>query len=142
MTPLVDALRGVPLLNDLTESQLSWLVGHVEDLTYEAGDTISNKGDPADYLIVVLEGEIQARSPNVSTYIAAAGTITGLLPQSRMTVMSRAVSAAVRTRIARLHRDHFEEMLSVIPQLSSRLLGVMADRIRDVTRNDIQQEKL
>ena len=142
MTPLVDALKGVPLLNDLSENQLSWLVEHVEDLSYEAGDIISNKGDAAEYLIVVLEGEIQARSPNVSTYIAAAGTITGLLPQSRMTVMSRTVSAAVRTRVARLHRKHFEEMLSVIPQLSSRLLGVMADRIRDVTRNDIQQEKL
>src|SRR5688572_3413926 len=112
MTPLVDALRGVPLLNDLTETQLGWLVEHVEDLSYEAGEIISNKGDPADYLIILLEGEIQARSPNVSTYIATAGAITGLLPQSRMTVMSRQVSAAVATRIARLHREHFEEMLS------------------------------
>ena len=53
-------------------------------------------------------------------YIAAAGEITGLLPQSRMTKMSRTVTAAVPTRIARLHRKHFEEMLTVIPQLSSQ----------------------
>ncbi|HYI93117.1 MAG TPA: ATP-binding protein [Bryobacteraceae bacterium] len=142
MTTLRDALHGVPLLNDLSESQLRWLVEHVEDLSYETGDVLSKQGDSADYLIVVLEGEIQARSPNVSTYIAAAGTITGLLPQSRMTVMSRTVTAAVPTRIARLHRKHFDEMLSVIPQLGSRLVGVMADRIRDVTKSDIQQEKL
>jgi signal transduction histidine kinase len=54
----------------------------------------------------------------------------------------RTVVMAVAGRIARLHRDHFDEMLRVIPRLGTRLIGVMADRIRDTTRNDIQNEKL
>jgi signal transduction histidine kinase len=96
--------------------------------------------------MVMLEGEIQARArtggPNVPVYIASAGEITGLLPQSRMTKILRTLTATVATRVARLHKRHFDEMLTAIPELGPRLTGVMADRIRDTTRSDIQHEKL
>jgi signal transduction histidine kinase len=144
--PLKDALRDSPLLADLNDRELSWIVDHVEDLTYNSGDVLSHKGDPAEYLLIMLTGEIQARpdaeDANVPVYIATAGEITGLLPQSRMLKMARTVTAMVPTRIARLHKKHFEEMLTVIPQLGPRLVGVMADRIRNTTTNDIQYEKL
>ena len=103
-------------------------------------------GDPAEHLLILLEGEMQARSENGglngSLYIASAGEVSGLLPQSRMTTYSRTARTASPARIARLHKRHFDEMLAVIPQLGPRLLGVMADRIRETTRSDIQHEKL
>lgn len=143
---LKDALKGVPLLADLSDKELQWLVDHVEDSRYGTGEVLSRQGDPAEYLLIMLEGEIQARpdggGPNMPVYIAAAGEITGLLPQSRMTTMMRTITMAVRGRIARLHKNHFDEMLTVIPQLGKRLVGVMADRIRDTTKSDIQHEKL
>jgi signal transduction histidine kinase len=139
---LKEALKEIRLLADLNDTELQWLVDHMEVLRYAAGEILSQEGDPAEYLLIVLEGEIQARGPNTSVYIATAGEITGLLPQSRMTKLARAVTAATPTRVARLHRMHFEEMLTVIPQLGPKLVGVMADRIRDVTKSDIQHEKL
>lgn len=139
-------LKGIPLLTDLSDKELQWLADHVEDSRYGAGEILVRKGDPAEHLYIMLEGEIQARTEaggaNVPVYIATAGEITGLLPQSRMTVMMRTVTATVPTRIARLHRDLFAEMLAVIPRLNARLVGVMADRIRDTTKTDIQHEKL
>jgi signal transduction histidine kinase len=144
--PLRDALKGIPLLADLSDTELQWLVDHVEDSRYDAGTILARQGDPAEYLFIMLEGEIQARaetgSLNSPVYIATAGQITGLLPQSRMTSMLRTVTMAVPGRIARLHKKHFDEMLRVIPQLGNRLVGVMADRIRDTTTSDIQHEKL
>jgi signal transduction histidine kinase len=93
-----------------------------------------------------LEGELQARREgaelNGSVYIASAGEISGLLPQSRMTAYTRTARAAVPMRVARLHKKYFDEMLNAIPQLGPRLLAVMVERIRDTTRLDIQQEKL
>jgi signal transduction histidine kinase len=143
---LTDALKGIALLADLSDSQLQWLVEHVEDLRCGAGDVLARQGDPAEHLLIILEGEMQARSevgnPNAPVYIAGAGEITGLLPHSRMTHMMRKVSMATPGRVARLHKKHFEEMVSVIPQLGKRLIGVMADRIRDVAKSDIQHEKL
>ena len=144
--PVKEALKNIPLLADLSDAELQWLADHVEDCSYSAGQVLSRQGDPAEYLLIMLEGEIQARTeiggPDVPVYIASAGEITGLLPQSRMTKLMRTVTAAVPVRVARLHRQYFGEMLSVIPRLDSRLVGVMADRIRDTTRNDIQHEKL
>ena len=144
--PVKEALENIPLLADLSDTELQWLADHVEDCRYSAGQVLSRQGDPAEYLLIMLEGEIQARTeiggPDVPVYIASAGEITGLLPQSRMTKLMRTVTAAVPMRVARLHRQYFGEMLTVIPRLDARLVGVMADRIRDTTRNDIQHEKL
>jgi signal transduction histidine kinase len=144
--PVKEALRGVPLLADLGESELDWIVDHVEDSRYAAGEVLTRHGDPANYLLIILNGEIQARAegggPNLPVYIASTGAITGLLPQSRMTTFARTTIAVMPSRIARLHKKYFPEMLTVIPQLGPRLVGVMADRIRDTTKLDIQYEKL
>lgn len=144
--PLNDALKAIPLLADLSDTERQWLIGHVEDCRYAAGEVLARTGEPAEYLFIMLEGEIQARADgggaNAPVYIATAGEITGLLPQSRLRTLSRTVTAAVPTRIARLHKQHFGEMLTVIPRLDARLVGVMADRIRDTTKSDIQYEKL
>jgi signal transduction histidine kinase len=144
--PLDDALRDIPLLADLSDDELQWLTDHVEDCRYAAGEVLARTGEPAEYLFIMLEGEIQARADgggaNAPVYIATAGEITGLLPQSRMTKMLRTVTTALPTRIARLHKQHFGKMLATIPRLDARLVGVMADRIRDTTKSDIQHEKL
>jgi signal transduction histidine kinase len=143
---LMEAFKSVPLLADLSDIELQWLIDHVEDARFAAGQVISRRGDPAEYLLILLEGEIQARpesgGPYAPVYIAGAGEITGLLPESRMTKMMRTVTMAIPGRVAKLHKRHFEEMLSVIPRLRNRLIGVMADRIRDTTRSDTQNEKL
>jgi signal transduction histidine kinase len=41
-----------------------------------------------------------------------------------------------------LNKDHFDEMLQRIPELLPRLIGVMADRIREYSRAEQQRDKL
>lgn len=144
--PLRDALAGVPLLSDLSDSEMQWLLDHVEDLTLGSGQVLSRTGDPAEYLIILLDGEIHARpdagGADVPVYIIRSGQISGLLPHSRMTHFTRTALTVVPSRIARIHKQHFSAMLAAIPALGPRLLAVMADRIRDTTKSDIQHEKL
>lgn len=144
--PLKQALKEIPLLADLKDGELQWLIDHFEERHYAAGEVLSHQGDAAEYLIIILDGEIQARAdggnPNLPVYIASKGTITGLLPQSRMTTFARTSTAAAPTHLLRLHKKDFDDMLTAIPRLRPRLLGVMADRIRDTTKMDIQYEKL
>ena len=144
--PLVKALRGVPLLEDLSDPEIRWLAEHMEDRRYNAGDVTFQSGAPAEYMIVMLEGEVHARTdssqPHLPIFIARAGDITGFLPHSRMRTLARTVRAAVATRVALLHKQYFDDMFDVIPQLESRLIGVMADRIRETATADLQHEKL
>jgi signal transduction histidine kinase len=146
MKPFAEALRELEVLEDLTDSQIRWLVEHSEERRYEAGEVTFQSGQPAEYMIVMIEGEVHARPDDsqvqLPAFIARAGDITGLLPHSRMTTLARTVRAAVPTRVALLHKRHFDEMLAVIPQLESRLIGIMADRIRETAKADLQHEKL
>jgi signal transduction histidine kinase len=143
---LVEALREIPIFADLSEEQLSWFASHSEDVRYDAGAIISREGEPAEWLYVVLEGEIRAQresaGPESPAYTFPAGGVTGLLPFSRMTQLPVVVRALLPTRGARLHKDQFTEMFEKIPQLLPRLVGVMADRIREVSRVDQQHDKL
>ena len=85
-TPLIEALRKVPVFEDLKEDQLQWFASNAEDLHFAAGEVVVEAGAPADQLIVILAGELQGKRPTgAGVYIAGAGTITGMLPFSRMT---------------------------------------------------------
>jgi len=142
-TPLIEALRKVPVFEDLKEDQLQWFASNAEDLHFAAGDLVIEAGAPANQLIVILAGELQGKPPKgEGVYIRGAGTITGMLPFSRMTQFPSTVRATAPTRLASLHKDHFEEMFRRIPDIQPRLIGVLTDRVRESTRADQQLEKL
>ena len=142
-TPLIEALRKVPVLQDLKEDQLQWFASNAEDLYFEAGQVVVEAGAPADQLIVILAGELQGKRPTgAGVYIVGAGTITGMLPFSRMTQFPSTIRATAPTRLASLHKDRFEEMFRRIPDIQPRLIGLLTDRVREATRADQQIEKL
>jgi CRP-like cAMP-binding protein len=142
---LESALRTIDVFSDLREDQLQWFLSRAEELTMGAGDVLLREGDPADALFVLLEGEIRGRREsggNAPGYSARAGQVTGLLPFSRMTTFQLTVRAIAPLRVLRLHKDHFPEMFQRIPELLPRLVGMMADRIREYSRAEQQRDKL
>jgi signal transduction histidine kinase len=142
---LTEELRKIEAFADLSQDQLSWLADKFEEMRLAAGEIFARPGEPAVWLAAVLEGEIQFRAendPDGPVFTAAAGQITGYLPYSRLTHMRGTGRAVVPTRLARLHKDHFPEMLHRIPQIGARLVAIMADRIREVTRIESQRDKL
>jgi signal transduction histidine kinase len=140
------ALRKIEVFAELREDQLQWFASSGEELRLAPGDILLREGDPADALFVILEGEIRGRRENVGAhspgFVGRAGEVTGLLPFSRMTKFPLTARATTPTWILRLHKDHFPEMLQRIPELLQRLVGVMADRIREFSRAEQQRDKL
>ena len=140
------ALRKIPIFADLSEEQLGWFASCSEDLRLASGAILTHEGDPANALFVLLEGEMRGRresaGPDAPIYIAHAGQVTGMLPFSRLTVFPLVFRAFGATRVARLHKDRFPEMMERIPQLTPRLVNVLADRIREGSRADQQRDKL
>jgi signal transduction histidine kinase len=140
-TPLIESLRNIPVFEGLEEDQLQWFASNAEDRHFAAGELVVAAGAPADHLIVILAGELQGKG-STGVYIRGAGTITGMLPFSRMTQFPANVHATAPTRLAALHKDHFEEMFRRIPDIQPRLVGLLTDRVRESTRADQQLEKL
>ncbi|MDQ1472307.1 MAG: hypothetical protein QOJ99_3787 [Bryobacterales bacterium] len=140
------ALRQINIFSDLREDQLQWFVSNAKQLLVSSGDVLLHEGDPAEALFVLLEGEIRGRRESAGAdgpgFVARAGQVVGLLPFSRMTHFPLTARAIASTWMLALHKDRFQEMLQRIPELLPRLIGVMADRIREYSRAEQQRDKL
>ncbi|MFP5286422.1 MAG: sensor histidine kinase [Thermoanaerobaculia bacterium] len=146
LRPSLEDLRRIPVFADLADDQLDWLAGNMEEVRLAAGEVSIAEGSPAEYLLVLLEGEVQARRERGPTdgrvYVLRAGDISGMLPFSRMTHFGVTGRAVVASRIARLPVSLFPEMLRRIPVLEPRLVGILTDRVREATRLELQLEKM
>ncbi len=138
-------LLRVPVFADIPDDQLAWFLSQSQEQFLKAGDTYIRQGDPAENMFVILEGEFQARGElNGETFAfpVKAGEVTGLLPFSRMKrtpVTGRAVSNG---RLLRFPSAQFPQLVQKMPELTTRLVGLMSDRIRETTRFEQQRDRL
>lgn len=138
-------LLRVPAFADLPDDQISWFLGNSQEIHVVAGDIYMRQGDPADSMFVILEGQFQWRGEfGGDTVVASAkpGDVTGVLPFSRMkqfTVTGRAVTDG---RVLRFPASLFPELVQKMPELTTRLVGLMSDRIRETTRFEQQRDRL
>ncbi len=134
-----------PAFTDLPEEQIEWFLSHAQELRLRAGDVYVRQGDPADAMFVILQGEFQWRGEfGGETFMMATkvGDVTGVLPFSRMkqfTVTGRAVTDG---RILRFPASLFPELIQRMPELAKRLVAMMSDRIRELTRLEQQRDRL
>ena len=138
-------LLRVPAFADLPDDQIAWFLSNSQEVRLAAGDILAQQGDPADWMFVMLEGQFQWRGEFAGETIifsAAPGGVTGMLPFSRMkqfTVTGRAVTEG---RILKFPASLFPELVQRMPELTTRLVGLMSDRIREATRIEQQRDRL
>ena len=146
----VEALRRVGVFADLPEDQLKWFADNVEERRLAPGDILFRKGAPADVLAVYLEGEVRAylneQAHDGAVYMASAGDpkteVSGMLPFSRMTEWTATGHVLSNMRVLLFPTRLFPEMMQRMPVLVQRLVGLMSDRVREVTAADQQRDKL
>ena len=138
-------LLRVPAFADLPDDQIAWFLSQAQETHIKAGDTYVRQGDPADWMFVIIEGQFQWRGEfGGETIVLSAkpGDVTGVLPFSRMkefTVTGRAVTDG---RVLRFPVSRFSELVQKMPELTTRLVGLMSDRIRETTRIEQQRDRL
>jgi signal transduction histidine kinase len=139
-------LRTIKVFADLPEEQLEWFVGQVEEIWAESGEIIFQEGQAADHMYLFFEGELQGRvarpGGDLRIFIAGPGDVTGLLPFSRLQTYGGTGRAVGRLHVGRVHRSVFPEMLQRMPKLTERLVTLMLDRVREMTRASEQRDKL
>ena len=143
---ITSELKGLEVFQGISDDNLEWLVEHSEEAVYSPGEIIVKEGEPAEFMIVVLEGEFTGRQesagPDGPVFHIKAGAVSGLLPYSRMKQAKITSSADTNLRILKLHSRHFPDMLHRMPVLGERLVGMLTDRVREFTRLEQQRDKL
>jgi signal transduction histidine kinase len=142
---LVEALKKVAPLHELTESEFEWLATHGTEVFAESGAVVFREGDPATTMWILLKGEVYVRREHggpAALFIGRSGLITGLLPFSRMKAYGGLGYTSAQTWVLEYDRSLFPEMLRAIPSLTQIFVGILLDRVREITRMEQQSEKL
>jgi signal transduction histidine kinase len=143
---LAETLAAIPIFEGIERARIEWFAQHAEDVRLPDGTLLISAGEPAEWLVVILEGELHGRrmddAKTENLFIGRTGQVTGLLPYSRMTIFPSTVHTVGNTRLARLHKSLFPEMMERIPELTPRLVGVLFDRVREATKVEVEREKL
>jgi signal transduction histidine kinase len=143
---LAEQLRKIAVFSDLPQEDLLWFVSKCQELRVAPGDIVMCEGDKPEFMIVMLDGEIRARAErgpaDGPVFTMSGGEVSGMLPFSRLKVVSVTGRAVVPSHYLAFHVSHFEEMFHRLPELVRRLVGLLADRVRNVTRQEQQHEKL
>lgn len=141
----VAALRSLPSLEGLSETEYTWLATNGQ-LVGCANDTlIFKEQQPARTMHIVLSGEVHVRRSNTgpfSVFTGRAGQLTGKLPFSRMKHYGGDGWAVGSVRSLDFDESLFPEMLAAIPSMGQRCASILLDRVREVTRLEQQSEKL
>ncbi len=145
MADTSELLRRVPAFLDLPDDQMAWFLSQSQELQLNPGDTYARQGEPADAMFVLLEGEFQWRGELAGqSFVLAikAGEVTGTLPFSRMKQFTLSGRAMTEARVLRFPASLFPTLVQKMPELVTRLVGVMSDRIREATRFEQQRDRL
>jgi signal transduction histidine kinase len=142
---LVEALKKVTPLQDLEQADYEWLATHGTEVFAESGAVIFREGDPARKMTILLKGEVYVRREHggpAALFIGRSGHVTGLLPFSRMKAYGGLGYTSAPTWMLEFDKSLFPEMLRAIPLLTERVVAILLDRVREITRMEQQSEKL
>jgi signal transduction histidine kinase len=138
-------LRRIAAFSDLPDDQIDWFLSHAQEVFVRAGEAFVRQGDSADWMFVFLGGSFQWRGEfggdNVSIE-AQAGEVNGVFPFSRMTQFTVGCRAVTDGRLLKFPVAVFPELIRKMPELTTRLVAMMSDRIRQGTRIEQQRDRL
>ena len=134
-----DALRGCP------RAELEWLATHGEYRRVESGGVVLAAAEESQEMIVQFSGRIVVHFGRGTgrRHVAESrgGSLTGLLPFSRLKRPPSDVIAEEAAEFLAFHRRLFPAMLAACPVLVETLVHNMLDRTRRFTAADWQDEK-
>jgi len=143
---LAAKLLNVPVFADIPQEDLVWFASQCDERRAAVGEIIMREGDAPNFMMIMLEGEMRARAehgnPDGPVFTATAGDVTGMLPFSRLKVITVTGRAVLPCHYLGFPIAQFQELFVRLPELVRRLVGLLADRVRNVTRAEQQHEKL
>jgi len=140
-----EELSRFPAFAGLPDDQIAWFVSQSQERQLKAEEVYARQGDPPDAMFVLLEGEFEWRGDFGGETVVIpgkVGDVTGALPFSRMKQFTVTGIALTNGRVLRFPASLFPDLIQKMPELAKRLVGVMADRIREATRIEQQRDRL
>ena len=142
----VEWLRAIESLKDVPDEQLQWFINRGTVIELPARAYLFKPGDLMPGPFVILSGKLMLSVPRGQELqeagIFEAGMIGGHLPFSRAKIASVVTEVVEDLSYLQLPLDQLDEMIRTQFGLTQALVHVMANRIRDYTAFEQQNEKM
>ena len=123
-------LKAVDMFARASEDDLTDIAAILEEREARTGEVVFEKGDPGDGMYIIIEGRVRVYDgEHTITYLGARdifGELALLDPEPR----NASVAAAEDTRLFRLDRDAFAELMAGNIEIVRGVLHVLCERLR------------
>jgi CRP-like cAMP-binding protein len=141
--PVKERLESQDVFGYLTPNQVDSISNAANAVRYRGGDTVYSQGEPADFIYVVLEGEVLLRLPgkgglSVPIDVATAGTMFGSCMCFDIETYSTTAQCTEDSRLLKIQAvalsDLMDEDLRMGYAMQRRLSQVYFKRYLDTIR--------
>ena len=126
----VIALEGVDLLSGLTPDQLARIASIASEVRVAPGKVVLDPSKPLDALFVVLDGGVSLAKDGAEIHMARQNEVLGAWALFDNEPMPVTATAAEETRLLRISRDDFYELLSDNVEITTSVFSTLVKRFR------------
>ena len=101
---------------------------------HPSGTVIFPEGSPAEFLYIIISGEVELTLRNEPLEVEGVGGIIGEMALVESATRSATATALCDVKLARLNRDQLGELMKDDNEFSLQLMSVLANRLRAVNR--------
>jgi CRP-like cAMP-binding protein len=127
----VALLRKVPLFGGLSQRQLAQVAQLTDEAEVPAGRRLATVGDVGRELFIIVEGEATVTLKDRRTIRLGPGEFFGEMSVIDGGPRSATVDAATPMKLLVVANREFWGLLSEAPQLASKIMRTMSQRLRD-----------
>ena len=127
----VAVLRRASLFASTPGRVLAGLASRMDEVVFAAGDELITSGAVEEWLLVLVEGEVEVVRPDGRVRMLPVDTIGELAvldPQPRVA----SVVARTDGRAFRLAKNDFDEALRLRPEIATGVITALARRLREI----------
>ena len=103
-----------------------------DTVDYGSGDVIYSKGEPADTLFVILEGEVELTLHDRTVGVEGKGGLIGEMALLDSAKRNSTATARGGVKLAKLDREAFQKAIADNAEFALHAMTALADRLRAV----------
>lgn len=126
-------LKSVPVFAAASEQLLAEVASVLEEVEFEAGDVIFEKGDPGTSMFIIVRGRVRVYDGDRTIVHLGERDVFGELAALDPEPRSASISAAEATQLFRLDREPLYEVMADHVEIASGIFHVLCQRLRAVT---------
>jgi CRP/FNR family cyclic AMP-dependent transcriptional regulator len=129
----VEALKRVPLFQDLSKKELTQLAKVSDDLEVEAGKELTREGETGQEFFVIVEGEIEVMIKGKRVASRGGGDFVGEIALLENIPRTATVTAKTPLRLFVLTRQDFRLLVDENRSVEQKVMRTLARRVVELS---------